>query len=73
MRVLACLHDIALYDYLWCSSVSHLLMSSVTDLLEIPITDSRPVVFRLVAILARLSAILLPLIPLYPGIQRNVT
>ena len=73
MRVLTCLHTIALCHSFWCSSASHLLIFSVTDLFEIPITGSRPVRFSLAASLASLSAISLPLIPLCPGIQRTVT
>ena len=73
MRVLACLHAVALCHSSWCFSVSHLLMSTVTDLFEIPITGSRPVGFCFDASLASLSAVSLPLIPLCPGIQWTVT
>ena len=73
MRVLACLHAVALHHSSWCFLASHLLMSCVTDLFEIPITGSRPVGFCFVAILASLSAVSLSLIPLCPGVQRTVT
>ena len=73
IRVLACLHAVALHHSSWCFSASHLLTSCVTDLFEIPITGSRTVGFCFVASLASLSTILLPMIPLCPGVQTNVT
>ena len=72
MRVLACLHAVALYHSFWCSSAHYLPMLLVTNLFEIPITGSRPVGFCFVASFASLSAISLPLIPLCPGIMCNL-
>ena len=73
MRVLACLHAVALCHSSWCFSASHLLMSSVTNLFETPITGSRPAGFCFDASLASLSAVSFPLIPLLTGIQWTAT
>ena len=65
-------HTVALCHSFWWSSASHLLISSVTDLFEIPIDGSGPVAFWFAANFASLSTIVLSLILLYPGIQRTV-
>ena len=49
MSALACLEPVALFHSFWCSSVSQLLISSVTNLLEAPTTGSGPVKFSLAA------------------------
>ena len=69
MRVLACLHAVALCHSSCCFSASHLLMSSVTNLFETPVTGSRPVGFCFHASLA----VSLPSIPLCPGILWTMT
>ena len=73
MRVLACLNTVAFCHFFWCSLASHLLISSMTALIEIPITCFRQVGFCLATSLASLSAISLPFILLRPGIQRTAT
>ena len=68
MSVLACLQPVAMFHSFWCSSVSQLLISSVTSLLETPTTGSAPVKFSLTASFASLSEVSLALIPLCLGI-----
>ena len=63
------IHAVALHHSFWCLSAGHLLMSSVTDLFEIPITGSRPVGFCFVASLA--SKYILCLVALDTPVSRS--
>ena len=75
MRVLTCLHIVALCHSCWCYAANQLLISSVTDLFEIVVgtTGSRSLGFYLATSIASLSAILFALASLCPGIQGTVT